>query len=473
MQFTKKSPKQARLRPTFVSSLARVCLVLALGHFICVPLLSQVRPDYAPPVFISGILLMAVTFLCRYERFAFTLPYLCLGLLFGQTIYFCYQSRQLTHPLIMAFPVLTAMAAPILGKTRSYLAAACTMTLLFVFYFEFPNPHDRLSSQALLPFALVEILILISAFLSESLWSGMLAREEQLEEALKLIEKRNLEMEEWAKRLASAGTQISSGDLSAQIPKSPPDKIFRELTISMEQMQTKLNAYFSNLLLKDRLSSLGILASGVAHELNTPLTTMQFVLHTDERISAETKAKLQVEIERMSKITRDLLTFARPSPQESVDLNEIVKKTEPLWKSGDSRPIETAVELCEKAIPIRGVSNEVQQILFNLVHNALDATEGKSEGRVSVKTELREDGVAILSVSDNGCGISQENLNRILDPFFTTKSPGRGTGLGLFVVNQIVQKHDGVLTIESEEGKGTTVRILFLTQSTQDKKEAA
>jgi two-component system NtrC family sensor kinase len=289
---------------------------------------------------------------------------------------------------------------------------------------------------------------------------------------LKEIEQKNTEMETWVHRLGEASSQISAGDFSTSLPKPPAEKIFGELTHNLEQMQARLNQYFSNLVLKDRLSSLGVMASGIAHELNTPLTTMQFILDSDSQLSADTRTRLQEEITRMGKITRDLLSFARPHPQEFFNLNEVVQKTEPLLKTPLTKNMALEVHLTPEEIPIRGVFNELQQILFNLVHNAMDATEGVSSPRILIQTEKREDGVAILSVTDNGSGIEKAALQKILDPFFTTKSPGRGTGLGLFVVHQIVQKHDAILSIESEKGVGTAVRILFLTHP-QERKEAA
>jgi signal transduction histidine kinase len=343
--------------------LARICLVLAFGHFISVPVLYFLRSSllhYTATIFASGIFLTLVAFLCRYKK---------------------------------------------------------------------------------------------------------------LEEALKEIEKKNQEMEAWVQRLGSASSQISAGDFSTTLP-TPPNKIFEELTHNMEQMQVKLNRYFSNLLLKDRLSSLGILASGIAHELNTPLTTIQFALHSDTALPKETKELLQGEVERMGKITHDLLFFAKPHPEESFDLNEVIRRTEPLLKKSGTKPIPLVLDLCWGSIPLRGEANHIQQILINLVHNSMDATEECKSPMIRVTTEKRDDGVVILTVADNGSGIDQENLQKILDPFFTTKSPGRGTGLGLFVVHQIVQKHDGIMHIESKKGAGTTIRILFLTDTSLKRRAA-
>lgn len=290
-------------------------------------------------------------------------------------------------------------------------------------------------------------------------------RQQRLEKALGEIEKKNTEMETWVQQLGEATSQIMSGNYSTHLPDSPPEKIFQEVTSHMEQMQVKLNHYFSNLILKDRLSSLGIMASGIAHELNTPLTTIQFALYSDKNIAKETKELIANEINRMSKITHDLLSFAKPHTDEIFNLNEAIRQTEPLVRTDNTRSVRIEFNLYEAPIIVQGETNQIQQIIFNLIHNAIDATEGIPNARIEVRTSIRKDGVAILAVSDNGSGIEKQNLQKILNPFFTTKGPGKGTGLGLFVVHQIVQKHDGVLSIESEKGKGTTVRILFLSKN--------
>lgn len=297
-------------------------------------------------------------------------------------------------------------------------------------------------------------------------------REKELLSQLHELERKHAEMENWIQRLGEATSQITAGDYTAHLPDSPPEKIYQQVTSHMEQMQAKLGQYFSNLLLKDRLSSLGILASGIAHELNTPLTTIQFILHSDTHLPEDSKALLVGEVDRMSKITRDLLSFARPSTEEVFDLNKAIERAQPLVRTDNSRSVQIDFMLEKNPIHIKGVSNQIQQIIFNLIHNSLDATEKVKDARIEVKTTIRNDGVAILSISDNGEGIEKQNLQKILDPFFTTKSPGKGTGLGLFVVHQIIQKHDGVLAIESEKGKGTTVKVMFLCKNETTEKAA-
>lgn len=460
-------PKIDRVRNSLLEGLSRICLSLALGHFLCLPPLylmlgraTDVRlvSRCITAITLSGVLLTLVAFLCRYQRIRGWLSYFCLGLLFVQSSYFLAHGRDFSHPLTMLFPLLCSLATPILGRRASYVMAALSSILFTGFYlFLFGRPHAQLPALAL-----VQLVLFFSAYMTEVLWDGMLRRETTLALALGELRRKNDEMELWVKRLGEASSHISAGRLATELPEPPPSRVFRELTKSMGQMQEKLNSYFSDLLLGDRLRSLGVLASGVAHELNTPLTTMQFLLSGENGIPEETRQLLQMEVERMSAIAKGLLTFARPKSEEVVDLNEVVRITQKLFiRPNPGSEVSTQITLHPQPLLVRGARNQIQQILLNLFHNAADACEGRRTPGVWISTSERKEGTAVLSLRDNGCGIEPKLLSKILDPFFTTKPPGKGTGLGLFIVHQIVQRHDAVLQIESQQGQGTNVSIVF------------
>ncbi len=470
-----------QVRESFAIGLGRICYLLALGHFICVGILfyfqqklswhlHQTYQTYTYTVLGIGCALILIAYLGKYKRFRPLLPQTCLGLLFLQVLYLTYETRTVFHPITMLIPLITVFATPILGKRRSIaMAGLSIVSLTAIWYTSTPTPT--------LPFILLQILILFSAVLAEIVWNELIVREEALSEALKEIEKRNWEMESWIQRLGKMGSQINAGNYSAPMPHLPSDAVFQELTQSLELMQQKLNQYLTDLLLKDRLSSIGTLASGIAHELNTPLTTLQFILHSDPSIKLETRKLILAELDRMGKITRDLLYFAIPSPLENFELNEVIRKMQPLLSAEHHPNTQILYTFCSEEIWVEGIANQIQQIIFNLVHNSLDAIEDKKgetkSGEIHIQTRLDSHGSAFLMVSDNGCGIPQEHIPKILDPFYTTKDPGRGTGLGLFVVHQILKNFHAEIIIQSEEGNGTRIEIRIPIKQTISLPEAA
>jgi len=216
---------------------------------------------------------------------------------------------------------------------------------------------------------------------------------------------------------------------------------------------------------QERLASLGLLAAGVAHEVNTPLTGIssytQLLLEelAPEDPRRELLRKIDDQTRRASDIANSLLDLAHPErvALESIDLNALVEDTLRLFDSHvRGRGIEMDADL-EDALPrVRGHRGKIQQVLLNLLINARDAVgEG---GRVVVRT-LDEGDAAALEVVDDGAGIAEEDLPRIFDPFFTTKGRGRGTGLGLSICYGIVREHGGEIRVESEPGTRTSFRV--------------
>jgi len=451
------------VRLSFLDRLSGFCLILGFGHFLgLVPLYLIFRKNLNEPflgtLILSGTALLLIAFLCRIQRIRRVLSYFCFFLLFGQCGYYLSQGTTLYHPLTMLFPLLCALATPSLGRRSAYLIAGISSVLfLYLHFFRFYS----LEYNKIPALLLIELVLFMTAYLSEVLWDGVARRERDLRWALAELKSKSEEMEQWIRQLGDATELISSGRATTALPIPPPSQIFETLTRSMGQMQTKLNEYFTNLFLEDRLKSLGVLASGVAHELNTPLTTMQFLLQEDPNLSAETRELLSLEIDRMGKIARGLLSFARPSSEQIIDLNQVVRATEPLLRRLTSPKIRLEFHLGEAPIPIQGLQNEIQQILLNLFQNAADALEDIPDASICLQTKKASETIAELCVQDNGIGIEKAALGKILDPFFTTKPPGKGTGLGLFITHQIVNRHNGRLEIESQPGGGTTVRLIF------------
>lgn len=217
----------------------------------------------------------------------------------------------------------------------------------------------------------------------------------------------------------------------------------------------------------DKLSSIGLLAAGVAHEVNTPLAVISTYaqmlarqLSGDEQKSRMLE-KIAQQTFRASEIVNSLLNFSRTSPVEfqDVDLNSVIKETLSLIEHQlEKAHIRVQLDLQEPLPRIRGNANKLQQVFLNLFLNARDAME--TGGLLRVRTRATEDSVT-AEVADTGKGMPPEVLARIYDPFFTTKTGRKGTGLGLSVTYGIVREHGGTIEVESLPGAGTCFHLDF------------
>ena len=215
----------------------------------------------------------------------------------------------------------------------------------------------------------------------------------------------------------------------------------------------------------DKLSSIGLLAAGVAHEVNTPLAVIStYAQMLAKQVSGDDqKSKLLEKIAkqtfRASEIVNSLLNFSRTSPTEfvDVDLNRVVRETLTLIEHQLLKShVEVKLQLDSSLPPVKANSGKLQQVFLNLFLNARDAME--NGGILAVKTW--EDGERVrIDVADTGSGIARENLARIYDPFFTTKGARKGTGLGLSVTYGIIREHGGAIEVESEPGSGTRFHV--------------
>ena len=217
----------------------------------------------------------------------------------------------------------------------------------------------------------------------------------------------------------------------------------------------------------DKLSSIGLLAAGVAHEVNTPLAVIStYAQMLAKQISGDTqKAPLLEKIARQtfraSEIVNSLLNFSRTSQTElaPADLNKVVRETLTLVEHQFAKAGVRIEQDLDAALPlIKGNPGRLQQVFLNLFLNARDAME--SGGCLRIATSSAGGAVRVV-VSDSGCGIPPDNLPRIFDPFFTTKTARKGTGLGLSVSYGIVQEHGGDIEVESQPGQGTRFVLVF------------
>jgi len=217
----------------------------------------------------------------------------------------------------------------------------------------------------------------------------------------------------------------------------------------------------------EKLAAIGRLAAGIAHEINNPLTgvlTFSHLLREKENLDDQDRQDLDLiihETTRASGIVRDLLDFARerPSEKRTVQLNEIVRRTVRLLGNQKAFQKITIVENLDDGLPgVEADENQIQQVLVNLLLNACAAM---SDGGTLMLSSTLHDGHVCVAVADTGTGIRREHLHRIFEPFFSTKSVGQGTGLGLSVSYGIVQQHGGRLEVESQEGMGSTFTVVL------------
>jgi len=234
----------------------------------------------------------------------------------------------------------------------------------------------------------------------------------------------------------------------------------------------------SQLTQAEKLSSIGLLAAGVAHEVNTPLAVissytqmlakqMRPMMEQNDRI-APVLEKITQQTFRASEIVNGLLNFSRTGGSEfaSVDMNQLLRDTLTLLEHQfKTAKIGVDYELDEQLPRIQGNEGKLQQVVLNLLLNARDAMHGTPNARMRIATEQSAGRIWVV-IQDFGGGIEQEHLHRIFDPFFTTKTkPGqgqhKGTGLGLAVSYGIMQEHGGKMHVQSEVGVGTTFRLEF------------
>jgi two-component system NtrC family sensor kinase len=221
----------------------------------------------------------------------------------------------------------------------------------------------------------------------------------------------------------------------------------------------------------DKLSSIGLLAAGVAHEVNTPLAVISsYTQMLSKQLQGDPQKsglleKITRQTFRASEIVNNLLNFSRTSGSEigDVDVNKVIADTLALLEHQFKvAKVEVQNALAPKLQPIQGNPGRLQQVFLNLFLNAKDAMPGGGTLRVST---MNGESVSVC-VSDTGSGIAPENIQRIYDPFFTTKNApregqARGTGLGLSVTYGIIQEHAGKIRVESHPGSGTTFTLDF------------
>jgi signal transduction histidine kinase len=281
-----------------------------------------------------------------------------------------------------------------------------------------------------------------------------------------LIQRPMVELQEQINR-------VGSGDLRARVSFSKRNDeigdLGRNFNLMVEQLRESREEierlHRTQMSRAEHLSTLGELATGLAHEIRNPLAGIAGVIEIVGRdLPASSPARavvkdVRLEIAQINRILTDLLETARPRTPEmrASDLNTTVEHAIMLARQQVlSKPIKIELNKSDDLPEVEHDSDQIHQVLLNLLLNAVQAIEGEGTVQVDIK---QDHDVAAVTVTDTGRGIAPEYLPSIFRPFFTTK--GNGTGLGLSLARRIVEEHRGRIEVTSEVGKGTTFRVLL------------
>ncbi|NOZ60261.1 MAG: PAS domain S-box protein [Calditrichaeota bacterium] len=218
----------------------------------------------------------------------------------------------------------------------------------------------------------------------------------------------------------------------------------------------------------EKLSAVGQLAAGIAHEVGSPLTAIsslaQLLYERDDDEWNKDKLKIiREQIDRIARIVRELVNFSKPisTDVKDISVNQVIEEAIQIVRY-DRRLKHLTINLdLFPGLPmIRASFDQLLQVLINILLNAGDALEGRPDGEISISTQLVGEKI-IIRIIDNGAGIAGKYLDHIFEPFFTTKGPGKGTGLGLWVCYNIVKGFSGEIVAESEENQGTAFHIIL------------
>ena len=272
---------------------------------------------------------------------------------------------------------------------------------------------------------------------------------------MKSIEENNV-------NISKLGNQIYKRDFEASAYPYPGGEIKSKAAVLHYRDITEERRLQQEVIQQEKMAAIGMLAGGVAHEINNPLGGIlaftQLILRglkKEDPLHADLE-EIERAAVRCKKIVSDLLDFSRISSgheKQQLDANMLIEKVVPFIKSElKSLNIELRLHLKPDVPKIYGDANKLQQVFLNLLTNACQAME--KGGTLAISTYTSDSKVCV-EIKDSGCGIAKENLSRVFDPFFTTKQPGKGTGLGLSISYRIVKEHDGTIDVESELGKGS------------------
>ena len=245
-----------------------------------------------------------------------------------------------------------------------------------------------------------------------------------------------------------------------------------ELVVKSEELAKTLNVLKetqNQLISSEKMASLGVLAAGVAHEINNPLNFIQGGVYCIEKYLNDNlddhikelepiMSGIKLGINRTTDIVTSLNHFSRQgnSLNDNCDIHSIIESCLTILQNQMKYKIEIVKNYSDKTYSILGNEGKLHQVFLNILSNSCQAIEDK--GSISITTDIEKSNFAIF-IRDNGTGISEENLLKVSDPFFTTKEAGKGVGLGLSIVYSIIKEHKGTIEYDSEYGHWTEVTI--------------
>jgi two-component system NtrC family sensor kinase len=265
--------------------------------------------------------------------------------------------------------------------------------------------------------------------------------------------------------LVEANRRLAGGDMAIRVQPYGKGEV-AELGRSFNKLAETLGRTQQELLHKERLASMGQLAAGVAHEINNPLGTILLfsgMLYKEASIDDPRRSDLKTivdETNRCKNIVADLLNFARQQEvlAQEVDVNDLIRR---VVAGSEKQPMFEKVTFHLQLAPtlpaIQADPAQLEQVFVNLINNAAEAMA--TDGEISLSSRAVNSSAIEIEVTDTGCGISDEHLDKLFTPFFTTKALGKGTGLGLSIVYGIIKMHKGQIAVQSQVGQGTAFTI--------------
>lgn len=278
------------------------------------------------------------------------------------------------------------------------------------------------------------------------------------ENLTELVQERTKELDATIEELRAANEELNAKNETISKQNNQLSKALNELNATRDQ-----------LIHAEKMASLSTLTSGIAHEINNPLNFIAGGLTGLEKYFAKTDVEQEKNInlflssiktgmQKTEKIVSAMHQLNRQNSKytDQCNINEIIMNCIEILQTSNTHHVSFETKLCDKTPIIRGNIGELHQVFVNIITNAIQSIT--NEGSINISTFAKETTVEI-AIKDTGCGIPQDILTKITDPFFTTKTPQEGVGLGLSVADNIIRSHQGQLTISSEINKGTTVIV--------------
>jgi signal transduction histidine kinase len=280
-------------------------------------------------------------------------------------------------------------------------------------------------------------------------------------------------------KLQDATEIIGRGDYSRAVKIESGDE-FESLARSFDEMRQKIEESQSLLVRSAKMATMGQMSGGIIHEVKQPLSAIHGqiqLLQLNRDLSDEEKERLNSVLDAVERVNSTLGRFSAFShmgedAMKPVFLPDVIERIQRLLDHQFMRKGITCVAENEKGLPnIQGDLHGLQQVISNLLINAVHAIEDKGgdNQKVAVRTRF-EEGMVVLEIEDNGCGMPEDVVPHIFDPFFTTKEAGRGTGLGMPIVESIVIKHGASIDVKTRAGVGTRFTIRFPAKSPREGK---